>query len=374
MIGVAVLGAGNRARGVVGQLLKDAPGHVQVVSIFDPDETVARQALTDWDASEGRICGGAEAAIRTEGVDWVMVFSPNAFHKEQIIDAFAAGKHVFSEKPLATSIEDCIAIQRAHEGSGLQFATGFVLRYAPIYRAIRDLLDSGTFGPIISIAASENIKPGHGGYIMMNWRRFTKIAGPHILEKCCHDVDLLNWYCGDLPRRVASFGGRSVFTPENQPLQEKYGRDAFCAWFDPHAEDSPFTSEKDLMDHQTAILEYRNGIQVAMQVTMSNAIPERRLYISCLKGTIISEIYSGTLSYKRMGDAKRTDQQFPGGGHGGGDEFIMKELFKTMTEGTPPLCGGDEGLLSAVVALALDQAAQEKQIIDLAPTWKALGR
>ncbi len=374
MIGVTVLGAGGRARGVVKNLLRDSNRDVRVLSVFDPDRAEARKALAYWDAPDARVCGSFAEALAVPDVQWAMVFSPNAYHKEQIVAAFAAGLHVFSEKPLATTIEDCVAIRRAHEQSGRLFATGFVLRYAPLYRAIRELLDSGRFGKIIGIAASENIPPEHGGYIMANWRRHTAISGPHLLEKCCHDLDLLNWFCGDVPRRAAAFAGLDVFIPENERLMAKYGAKTFRAWPDPHGVASPFTSDKDILDNYICMLEYRNGPRVSFQATMANALPERRMYIACLEGTIVGELYSGTLRHQLVGEKKPTDAALPGGGHGGGDDYIMKELYDTMTRGTPPKCSGEEGLRSAVVALVLDQAAREGRIIDLEPIWASLGQ
>lgn len=373
MTGLAVLGAGNRSRALVDELLKAANQDIKVVSIFDPDPEVGRRAQETWAATDAVQVDSALAAITTPGVDWVMVFSPNAFHAEHILAAFAEKKHVFTEKPLATSIEDCVAIQHAHADSGLLFATGFVLRYAPLYQAIHKLLRSGDFGPIISIGASENIRPAHGGYIMRNWRRYTQQAGPHILEKCCHDLDVLNWFCEDLPQQLSAFGGNSVFIPENEGLMTKYGHDTFCSWEDPHAVGSPFTSEKDVMDTMGGLMLYRNNIQVTFQITTSNAIPERRLFISCLEGTIIGELYTGHLQYRRLGDEEETIESYPGGGHGGGDPYIMEALYKSMKTGEAPLCSGQEGLRSAIVALALDQAAREQKIVSLDPIWQEIG-
>jgi predicted dehydrogenase len=373
-INVAVIAAGNRGRGVTNNLLRDSEGNVKVVSVFDPDKKQCERAIEHWNSPDTVICDTYEEAINTPGVDWVMVFSPNAHHKEHILAGFAAGKNVFSEKPLATSIEDCQEIFEAHQKSGLLFATGFVLRYSKLYRKAKDLIASGKLGKVLSIDANENITPAHGGYIMMNWRRNTKLSGPHILEKCCHDLDLINWFCDSLPSKIASFGGLDYFTPENEYYMEKYGKKTFAAWHDPHRVDSPFTADKDLMDNQVGIIQYRNGIRVMFQATMSNAIPERRMYFSCTEGTMIAELYSSTLRYKCIDDEGETVINFGADGHGGGDSFIMKELYETMSEGVTPKCSGDEGLESAVVALALDQAAQTNKMIDLEPIWKKLGR
>lgn len=371
-IKVAVIGCGGRSRGVVNNLLKDSNRQVEIAALFDPDPDVATQAVEEWQAGDAAICDTYQQAIKTDGVEWVMVFSPNVYHKEQVIAAFEQGKHVFSEKPLATKVEDCQEIFDAHQRSGKMFATGFVLRYAPLYRKAKDILSSGKLGKIISIDANENITPGHGGYIMRNWRRLTKYAGPHILEKCCHDLDLINWFCDSVPTKVASFGGLDFFVPENERLREQYGDKTFMAWEDPHAVESPFTSDKDLKDNQISILEYRNRIRVMFQATMSNAIPERRMFFSCAEGTMIIELYSGMLKYRRIGDEGVTVIDVVGDGHGGGDSYIMKELYDTMVNGTSPKCSGDEGLKSAVVAIMLDEAANRGTVIDLEPIWQKL--
>lgn len=373
-IGIAVIGNGERAKGVVSNLLRDSDHMVEIVSVYDPDTEVAKGALERWGAAGAKICGTCGEAVRTPGVDWVMVFSPNAYHKEGILAAFAAGKHVFSEKPLATSIADCREIYDAHRKSGLLFATGFVLRYAQIYRKVKEILDSGRLGKIIAIEGNENIRPEHGGYIMCNWRRHTSEAGPHILEKCCHDLDLILWFAGALPSRVASFGGRNFFTAANAPLLDKYGKKTFCTWPDPHATATPFTEDSDLMDNSVSAVEFRNGIRLTFLASMSNAMPERRLFFSCSEGTMTVELYSGSIRYKLLGSDKVTEISFAGDGHGGGDSYIMKELYETMCTGALPKCSGNEGLQSAVFALALDESARTGAVVDLEPVWRSLGR
>lgn len=373
-IGVAVIGNGQRAKHVVSNLLRDSERMVKIVSVYDPDVEVSKTCMKFWQSPDAKICGSCEEAVNTPGVDWVMVFSPNAHHKEGILTGFAAGKHVFSEKPLATTIDDCRTIYEAHQKSGLLFATGFVLRYAPIYRRIKEILDSGVLGSIIAIDANENITPEHGGYIMCNWRRHTSEAGPHILEKCCHDLDLLLWFIGSLPSRVASFGGRNFFTSANAKLMEKYGKKTFCTWPDPHATETPFTEDTDLMDNSVSVAEFRNGVRMTFTATMSNAMPERRMLFSCSEGTLSMDLYSLLIRYKRLGSDEITEISFRGDGHGGGDSFIMKELYETMCTGSLPKCSGNEGLQSAVFALAMDEAARKGSVVDLEPVWSSLGR
>ena len=155
---------------------------------------------------------------------------------------------------------------------------------------------------------------------------------------------------------------------------EKYGKKTFCSWWDPHALPSPFSGDTDLMDNSISIAEFRNEVRVMFMATMSNAMPERRLYFSCSEGTMRLDLYTGKLYYRCIGGEGTIEVAIAGDGHGGGDNYIMKELYETMTTGAKPKCSGNEGLESAVYALALDEAARTKQIVDLEPVWKSLGR
>ena len=375
MKNIAVIGTGSRAHGVVANLLRDSGGEVKIVAVYDPDTALARDTLEFWKSPEAAVCASMEEAVRRDDVEWVMVFSPNVFHRAAIECAFAAGKHVFSEKPLATTIEDCQAIHDAHKRSGRHFMTGFVLRYGPLYRKAKEILDSGKLGKILSINADENIDPGHGGYIVTGWRRHTAISGPHLLEKCCHDLDLLNWFCQSLPSKVAAFGGLDFFIPANEHIFHEAPKGTFDYWRNPHrAKENAFVVEKDILDTQVCILRYRNGVKVQFQATMSNAIPERRMYFSCTRGTLVIELYTSELRYKAIDDAAETRLVFRADGHGGGDDTIMKELFETMQTDKEPRSSGNEGLESAVCAIVLDTAMRDETIVDMEPIWTRLGR
>lgn len=369
---IAVIGAGGRTSVIHNYLLKKHCDELEIVGVFDPDSKQCDKKEY-WFSPNLQICRDYREAIDLAGVDWVMVFSPNAYHAEHIIYAFSRGKHVFSEKPLATSIEDCQNIHKAHRESGKLFATGFVLRYAPIYQKAKEVLDSGHLGKLLSLHANENIPPDHGGFIMRNWRRFTEVSGPHILEKCCHDLDLINWFTQSLPTMVASIGKLDFFVPENENLLDRYGNTRF-GWPHPHALPSPFTSEKNLLDNQTSIAKLRNKILVSFQNSMNNVIPERRMYFNCTEGTMILDLYTGILRYKSLSDQCEYMFDYGSDGHGGGDEFIMESLYDSMINGTLPKCSGNEGLESAVFALALDEACKQGKFIDLEPVWKQLNR
>ena len=132
---IGVIGTGGRICDVLKNLLRIAPD-VRVTAVFDPDpSSVARcRAGVGPDAavcaSEAELCGRAD-------VDWVFIGSWNSLHATQAVAAFAAGKHVFCEKPLALTLDEAARMHAAWRASGRTFALGLVLRYSPLYRAAR---------------------------------------------------------------------------------------------------------------------------------------------------------------------------------------------------------------------------------------------
>lgn len=371
---VGVIGCGQRLRFLTKIL--GAEAGVKIVGAWDPEAENAKKLLESAGSPDGRVYESYQALAADPNIDWIMVGSPNAFHKEHILAGFAAGKHVFTEKPLATRTADCVAINEAHGRSGKLFATGFVLRYSPLYRKAKEILASGALGKIVSIDANENIAPDHGAYIMVNWRRHKELSGPHILEKCVHDLDLLNWFTESVPVRVAAFGGNGYFVPENRENFSSHKKE-YGSWFTRLGVEEgsdPFVMEKTIEDHVVSILDYAGGMRVQFQATMANPIPERRMYFHCTRGNMVLELYSGLLQVKVLGQEKTETYDFSkGDGHGGGDTVIMNELAESMRTGREPKCGGEEGLRSAVVGIAIEQARVEGKVLDLSGLWRELG-
>lgn len=373
-IGFGVIGCGGRMRDL-SRLLSQKDG-VHLAGAWDPDNgnrDILIQVKDDWNVNARRYSNYRDL-IDSPDISWVLVGSPNSYHAEHIIAAFDAGKHVFAEKPLATTEDDCVRILGAHRKSGKLFATGFTLRYSPLYRKAKELIEKGTIGKIVSVDATENLFPSHGAYIMTNWRRFREQAGANILEKCVHDLDILNWIIGSLPIRVAAFGGNTMFVPENAELFDRVS--AFSDWPAVAASGlNPFTTEKTIEDHLVSIMEYASGAKVQFLATMSNPIAERRMYISGTEGTLKLDLVTSELCYRTLYEDEL--RSFPGIGknnmHGGGDSVMIEELVVSMATGSRPACGGDEGLKSAVVGIALERAWKERRVLDLRDTWRRLG-
>jgi len=376
-IGIGVVGCGAMGRGVVTRVLEQ-DGRIKVRALFDPDQRSIDAARKEYGADLPADTDYAKFLARPE-IDWVMIASWNCYHCEQTVAAFNAGKHVFCQKPLATNFEDCLAMEQAWKKSGKNFVIGFTLRFSPHYRKLKELLDAGTVGRIVSFEFNETLGFNHGGYIMGDWRRLTKYAGTHLLEKCSHDIDLANWFINSLPVRVAGFGGLDFFKSENVKHAERIGKDpngkpAYQTWGG-LVDMNPFTSDKDILDNLGAILEYANGVRAMFHTNCNAAIPERRMYILGTEGAIRANVLTGDIEIQRIGFDTQIEKvpACASGGHGGGDEILAKEVADTMLKGAPPTVSLDAGLSSAIVCFAVDEATEKGTVVDVRPMWKKAG-
>jgi predicted dehydrogenase len=373
-IGIGLIGCGSMGVALAKRLL-DVDSRIKVKAIFDPDDRSIKNALSVF-GDRVKIYEDYHQLVNASEVDWVMIASWNCYHREQVIAAFEAGKHVFCQKPLATNLDDCIALHRTWQISGMMFNIGLTLRYSPHYRKIKQLLEEGAIGKIISLEFNETLDFNHGGYIMGDWRRLTKYAGSHLLEKCCHDIDLINWLVASKARRVASFGGLNFFKPGNEHHIQRIGKNregksAYMTW-NSLVGLNPFTSDKDIVDNQVAIFEFENGVRATFHTNCNAGIPERRMVILGTEGAIRADVLTGKIEVRHIGfetniEDRSTDAK---GGHGDGDAFLVSELADSMLNGTPPSVGMDDALLSSITCFAINEAMDKGEVIHADKYWE----
>ncbi len=376
-IGMGLIGCGARLRQVVKNVL-EASDRVEVRALCDPSEHSLSEAKKMLNPA-AKVYADYRDLVRAPEIDWVMIGSWNCCHREHAVAAFEAGKHVFCEKPLATTLEDCIAMREAWHKSGKQFQIGFVLRFSPHYQRIKEIIAAGEIGQIVSFEFNETLHFNHGGFIHSDWRRHTEKAGTHLLEKCCHDIDLANWMVGSVATRVASFGGNDFFVPGNVHHIDRIGRgkngEQSFSWRSPEDCSDPFTADKDIYDNQVGIIEYANGARATFHTNCCAGIPERRMYICGTEGCIRADVLAGRIELQRYGhDAAIEDRSSAAsGGHGGGEQNLANSIVASMLENAPPQATLEDGLLSAIICFGMDDAAVLGQVVDMRPYWKKAG-
>ena len=376
-VDIGLIGVGSMGQGL-SALLQRQSNAVRFNTLFDPNPKAVARAC-ELLGFDGTVCGSFEEVLASD-CEWVMIASWNCFHAEQSIAAFEAGKHVFCQKPLATTLEDCLAMRDAWRDSGKKFVIGFTLRYSPHYRRLYELVRDGAIGDIVSVDMTETLGFNHGGYIMGDWRRLKENAGSHVLEKCCHDIDILNWLVGCRACRVASFGGLNFFVEENVRHMERLGENeegkpAYRLRRGLVGE-HPFLSDKDIVDNQVVILEFENEVRATFHMNSNSGIPERRIHLVGTEGAIRADVISGTIELQRIG-FETTLEKLGGdavGMHGGGDDVLASELVEAMMGPGAMSAGIEEGLQSAVTCFAIDEAMETGRVVSLDDYWRQVDR
>ncbi|MEK1866852.1 MAG: Gfo/Idh/MocA family oxidoreductase, partial [Ensifer adhaerens] len=192
---VGIIGLGFRL-GYLGYVFKAMDESFEIAGYVDPNPA-GLATLTEKGISPGKAYATPEELIANEKLDLLMIGSPNHMHLDHIRIGLEAGLKVFSEKPIVTTIQESLELAALMAKFGHErLMVGLVLRYAPMYRDLRQALAEGKLGQVVSIEASEHIEPYHGAFFMRDWRRYERYSGSFMLEKCCHDLDLYNGIVG----------------------------------------------------------------------------------------------------------------------------------------------------------------------------------
>ena len=374
---VGVIGLGQRISAVV-SALKAAGAPVEVACYADP-APVGLDRLKDEGIPVGEVHKSAEDLLTKGEHDLVMIGSPNHLHAEHLMLALYGSKPVFVEKPIVRTENESYALaQRLSTEETPPLFVGLVLRSAPITREIMSIVREGHLGQIVSIDATEHLPPEHGSYLARNWRRKREWGGSFLLDKVCHDFDILGEIAGARPQRIVSFGGRGIFRPDREPEARSYsdGSPAFESWPGGwEAEADAFASEMDVTDHQTALVEYGNGVQLAFHANSCSALRERRWYVAGTDGTLIADIDRNTIMWRRH--LERTApfrRQFPisDHDHNGGDVAMARDLIAALKDENAFPVTPFQAIEAGLTVMAIDRAQAMGQVVDCTAIWDTL--
>ena len=204
---VAVVGAGNLARWEhIPNLKKISNVHLRAVYSTSGarGKSYALRFGADYCSSD------YEEILKDPNVDVVIIVSRNERHASQSIAALQAGKHVFVEKPMALTVEQCRALYDAAQSPGRLLTVGFNRRFAPSYRDLKQQLKKASGPAVLNIRVNS---PGiSGDYWMAD-----PATGGAILGEACHFADLMYWLLDSEPVSVSAY---SLPTGKKAPIGE----------------------------------------------------------------------------------------------------------------------------------------------------------
>ncbi|SHH45794.1 Predicted dehydrogenase [Cognatiyoonia sediminum] len=366
---VVTAGIGLRA-GHVLSLLKESMPEVEFVGYFDPQPTFLHMIGEDIPRFDD-----VETMLAQTKPDLFFVGSPNSFHLEHIKQGLDAGVRIFTEKPVVTTKEDTmeLAALLAEHGTD-SVMVGLVLRYSQHMIDLRANLD--VLGPIVSLEASEHIAPYHGAFFMRDWRRMIRWSGGFMLEKCCHDIDIYNMVTKSRPKSVASFGGRKSFVPQFAPtsnVENEIMHRKPSVW---ESVDDPFHSDGDIIDHQTAILQYENGASLAFHTNLNVPDEHRRFCVMGALGMAEGDFVRGNLQVTLRDGSVVADHDYTqmdsarASAHYGADHMMVDEIVSFLKGEAETLpVGVVDALEAGLAAMAMDEARITGRVVDLTETW-----
>lgn len=260
MLDGIVIGAGNRGADAYASLLLAEPELARIVAVAEPNAARREAFAVRYGVPANACFAGYEElfAARSVRADFALIATPDALHTEPALKALQAGYAVLLEKPMAATEPECEALVAAAESTGNLLQICHVLRYAPLYVAVKEIVSSGEIGRIVTIQHSENVSYWHyaHSYARGNWRSKGG-SSPMILAKSCHDLDILYWLAGTPPVRLTSLERPTELRAENAPE----GAPAFCIDGCAHSDTCPYDAVAMYRDASPLLIDIKKRTQ-----------------------------------------------------------------------------------------------------------------
>ena len=246
-LNIALIGCGMIGREHIERIQNRIRG-AQVVAVCDVFEEGAKKGAEIAGAGT-KVYTDFNEAINDPDVNAVVVTTPGQFHKGPVLAAIKAGKPVFCEKPLATTLEDAKKVVEAEKASGKRLLQiGFMRRFDPDYIKMKKILDSGELGaPLMAhcISRTRSHPKNH-------------TTEQHITNIAIHEIDICRWLLGD----------------EYESGQELKARQSAC-------------STKGYDNPQIVLLETKSGARIDVEVQVADAYGyDIQCQVVCEKGTV----------------------------------------------------------------------------------------
>ncbi|WP_461815643.1 Gfo/Idh/MocA family protein [Faecalimonas sp.] len=408
---VALAGLGSRGKDTYAPTAKLFPDKMEIVAIADIDNQKVNEVAKEYSIPTKMCFSSAEELIEQEKLaDIMFITTQDKQHVMQAIPALRKGYHLLLEKPISPRLEECREILEVAKECNRKVIVCHVLRYTPIYSKLKDILDSGVIGEVVSVMSIENVGYWHQAhsFVRGNWRN-SETTSPMILQKCCHDMDLLLWLTGKTCESISSFGDTYLFKEECAPkgatlrcmdgckVKETCPYDAEKIYLEHHRigaktgykewpldvltlhpsvetileaiKTGPYGRcvyhcDNNVVDHQVVNMKMTDGTTISHTMCGFTATGSRYAKFMGTKGEIISDMTENTIKITVFGqknteviDISKIASDFSG--HGGGDNRMVEEFLDMLLNETGPTkrtTSLEESVESHYCALAAEES------------------
>jgi len=386
---------------------KDYADCAKLCGVYDINhkraELVSKYAETDIEVFDD-----FDVMLETVKPDTVIVTPKDSAHDDYVIRAMRAGCDVIVEKPLTTTFEKALEIKKVQEETGREVIVTFNLRFHPFFKRVKEILDTGCIGKILSVHYEWMLDTHHGADYFRRWHRERKNSGSLLVHKSTHHFDLINWYLGEDPLYVNAFGTRRFYGPTRDERSERcltcpykkscefyfdITKDADMKAFYYDCEDADgyyrdkcvFSEEIDIEDSLSLNISYSGGAIVSYSLTAHSPYEGMRLILNGTKGRMEIQTKDSTgnmFDIKSERSIKIFDRkgtvidiavpEVTVSGHGGADEQLRDRLFAHKNE-PDPLCqmaSTRAGLMSIGIGMAANVSLKENRRVALSEYYE----
>lgn len=366
-----VLGAGGRGN-VYASYAAKYPDEMKIVGVAEPIPFRRERFSNNYEIPAEHQWVTWEHALQVpKFADAVIITMPDNLHYPAAMESLPLGYDLLLEKAIAQSWKECKDILEQTKKFNRIVAICHVLRYTPYFRKMKEVVDSGRLGDIVSVQHLEPVEHIHmsHSFVRGNWRNAEE-STPMILSKSCHDTDILRWIIGKSCKKVSSFGSLKHFTEANAPEGSTARCTDGCAverecifsakklYYDKKSwlhhlalenhddatvmkglKEGPYgkcvyRTDNDVVDHQIMNMEFEDQITVAFSMEAFSHYGGRRTRIFGTKGDLIgdeshmliTDFLTGKQENWKPGKAK------DGSGHGGGDHGLVHDFIQAVSQ------------------------------------------
>lgn len=412
-ITASLIGAGQRGMNSYAPYALENPNEIEFIAVAEADSGRREKFINLHGISSQNVFSDWKDLLEQEKLsDVILVCTQDDMHFEPTMKALKAGYHVLLEKPISNNPLECLKMEEAAEKYNRHLIVCHVLRYTPFYSTVKQLLDEGKIGNLVSIQQIERVAYWHQAhsFVRGNWRNSTE-SSPMILAKSCHDMDILNWLIGKDCIFLSSFGSLSHFKEENAPE----GAPDRCLDGCPHRDECPYFApsiyidwkddwqadvlrnvvsndtskeallaalktgpygrcvyrcDNDVVDHQVVNMEFEEGITVAFTMSAFTVDGGRGINLMGTRGQIRGDMEKNEIEVADF--LTRTRQVFKlkdnYAGHGGGDFGIMKDFVRLIRDekSGSHISTIGASVQSHLMAFSAEKSRLERNVINLA--------
>ena len=419
----AIVGVGGRYAMYRDAILKMFPQHCEIVGFCDTNP--GRLALAQKTAREdggGRtvptfLARDFDKLIRETKPDVVIVTTMDSTHDRYLIRAMELGCDVMTEKPMTTDEHKCRAIFKTQRKTGRKITVCFNYRYSPHRTQVKDLLMSGVIGDVLSVDFQWLLDTVHGADYFRRWHSHKANSGGLMVHKATHHFDLVNWWLSATPVQVMANGKREFYTPAMAKRLGLTGHHERChtcpetdkctffldlaakpalkaTYLDNEKHDGYFRDrcvfrpDIDIEDTMNVVVKYDTGATMSYSLNAFNAWEGYRIAFNGTKGRIEHSMQEkvtvfgdgstpGAIAAEgtmiRIFPMRAPAYDVPlwpadDGGHGGGDDVMLADLFLPEKPTDKYLRAADQrsGAYSILTGIAANHSMRTGKPVNIA--------